>query len=204
MMESKIVKVGSNVRDASIYHAIANTLFFCNLQTIDKQTDITYQVSAPSGGGLVGSRDFVNLRCWQLVQNGQLTTDTNSAKLDHCDDDDKFYDNASLNPIRKTTSEMQLHQHTDDNIMDQSITSLSKSLGAKVLAEDTSANEFFQSLSSTGVDCDPPAHETILTVDESVQQDSVDEMYILSGVSITYDRMPTSAKYIRLVCVMDI
>lgn len=35
-------------------------------QVIDKQTDITYQVSAAGGGGVVACRDFVVLRHWNL------------------------------------------------------------------------------------------------------------------------------------------
>lgn len=138
-----------------------------------------------------------------MVQNGQLTTDTNATAVDSSDDDDDDDDNVdsdvSPNRIRRTTSEQLLHQQTDDNIMYQSITSLSKSLGAKILAENshTSTNDMFESLSSTNVIGDPPADETIISVDQSAKRDSVDEVYILSGVSITYDRMPTSAKYIR-------
>lgn len=166
-------------------------MFSTNLQTIDKQTDITYQVSAPSGGGLVGSRDFVNLRCWQHIKNGHVSTDTSANA-------GPSHDGTNPIPMRKTSSDMQLHQHTadDNNIMNQSITSLSKSLGAKVLAADmyTTANEMLQRMDSASVDCDPPPSEQ---PDDDDNQSEPDEMYVLSGVSVTYDRMPTSAKYIR-------
>lgn len=36
------------------------------LQVLDSQTDITYQVSAAGGGGVVASRDFVVLRHWEI------------------------------------------------------------------------------------------------------------------------------------------
>jgi hypothetical protein len=32
-------------------------------------------VSASGGGGLVKSRDFVNLRCWKLIRNGRVDED---------------------------------------------------------------------------------------------------------------------------------
>lgn len=41
------------------------TLAFCStIQTINSQTDVSYQVCAEAAGGLVTTRDFVNLRHW--------------------------------------------------------------------------------------------------------------------------------------------
>ncbi|CAG9766531.1 unnamed protein product [Ceutorhynchus assimilis] len=37
------------------------------VQAIDEHTDITYQISVDGAGGLVTSRDFVNLRHWTIV-----------------------------------------------------------------------------------------------------------------------------------------
>ena len=37
------------------------------LQSVDRNTDITYQVCAEGGGGAVSIRDFVYLRHWELV-----------------------------------------------------------------------------------------------------------------------------------------
>lgn len=39
------------------------------LEVLDSQTDITYQVSAAGGGGVVASRDFVVLRHWEIREN---------------------------------------------------------------------------------------------------------------------------------------
>lgn len=165
------------------------------MQSIDQQTDITYQVSAPSGGGLVGSRDFVNLRCWQHYKNGHAASDASA-------DASRSHDTTSAMPMRKTSSDVQLHQHDADadSIMYQSITSLSKSLGAKVLAADmyTTAHEMLQRMESADVVGDPsPTDDATPTADDDDNRPEPDEMYVLSGVSVTYDRMPTSAKYIR-------
>lgn len=145
-------------------------------------------MSAPSGGGLVGSRDFVNLRCWQQTQN-ELTTSSNTSRNENA---------AKPVPIRKTISETQLNLQIEENIMNQSILSLSKSLGAKVLADDTytTENEMFQSMSSGSIDYDPQPFAPIALAD-CEQRTVFDDIFILSGVSITFDRMPTSAKYIR-------
>ncbi|XP_050315935.1 steroidogenic acute regulatory protein-like [Anthonomus grandis grandis] len=39
------------------------------VQTVDEYTDITYQISEDAAGGLVSSRDFVNLRHWALIED---------------------------------------------------------------------------------------------------------------------------------------
>eukprot|EP00092_Neocalanus_flemingeri_P085541 GFUD01107644.1.p1 GENE.GFUD01107644.1~~GFUD01107644.1.p1 ORF type:complete len:594 (+),score=194.46 GFUD01107644.1:46-1827(+) len=45
------------------------TLVDCRtIQPIDEHTDISYQVCAEAGGGVVSTRDFVNLRHWAVVE----------------------------------------------------------------------------------------------------------------------------------------
>ncbi|XP_017465501.1 PREDICTED: stAR-related lipid transfer protein 3 isoform X2 [Rhagoletis zephyria] len=48
---------------------------------INSYTDITYQASVGGGGGMVKSRDFINLRCWRLFRNGKICEES--------DDDDE-------------------------------------------------------------------------------------------------------------------
>ena len=44
------------------------TLVDCRtIQPIDEHTDISYQVCAEAGGGVVSTRDFVNIRHWGVV-----------------------------------------------------------------------------------------------------------------------------------------
>jgi len=40
------------------------------VQPIDEHTDVSYQVAAEAGGGVVSPRDFVNLRHWSLMEGG--------------------------------------------------------------------------------------------------------------------------------------
>ncbi|KAH1007910.1 hypothetical protein HUJ04_005083 [Dendroctonus ponderosae] len=42
------------------------------VQAIDEFTDITYQVSENGAGGIVSSRDFVNLRQWARIENAYV------------------------------------------------------------------------------------------------------------------------------------
>ena len=48
-------------------HELYLRLLCIFLQSLDRNTDITYQVCAEGGGGAVSVRDFVYLRHWELV-----------------------------------------------------------------------------------------------------------------------------------------
>lgn len=45
---------------------------------INTYTDITYQASVGGGGGMVKSRDFINLRCWRLFRNGKMCEESDN------------------------------------------------------------------------------------------------------------------------------
>lgn len=49
------------------------------LKKIDSNTDVAYSVSTSGGGGLVKSRDFVNLRCWKLMNDSRVIENFNIA-----------------------------------------------------------------------------------------------------------------------------
>lgn len=50
------------------------------IQTIDENTDITYQISADGAAGIVASRDFVTLRNWDLLDGVYIIA---SVKTEH-------------------------------------------------------------------------------------------------------------------------
>jgi len=50
------------------------------IQPIDEFTDISYQVCAEAGGGVVSTRDFVNLRHWAVMEGGVLVSAGGSIK----------------------------------------------------------------------------------------------------------------------------
>lgn len=49
----------------------------CKIQSFDEYTDICYQISKPGAGGLVSSRDFVNLRHWTIVDGAYVLSCVN-------------------------------------------------------------------------------------------------------------------------------
>lgn len=57
------------------------TLTECRIvQPIDEYTDISYQVCAEAGGGVVSTRDFVNLRHWAVMEGGIFVSAGGSIK----------------------------------------------------------------------------------------------------------------------------
>lgn len=178
-------------------------------------------MSAPGGGGLVDSRDFVNLRSWQLIKNGNIIEDTDTINTDNktITKDSPNKTNEIGQPVlKRSTSETNLtdNQLQGSSNLDQSVYSLSKSLGAKVFSDEymSPVPEMFSSKSTTDdvdefVDANE-SHGADSTNDLShkseaaeyikdIANDLCDRMYIVSGVSIKYDRMPTVSKYTRLV-----
>lgn len=115
----------------------------------------------------------------------------------------------SNDKLKRTSSELQLDcaQSNEQTPMNQSMLSLSKSLGAKVLSEDSvdSSNfEIFNSLNSMDfgdefVDAKENQSYTSIDSKPATSKDSHDKMFILSGVGIEYDKMPITPKYIRFV-----
>lgn len=208
------VQVGNNSVLIKVILTIHNFLF----QIIDNHTSISYQVSAPGGGGLVDSRDFVNLRCWQVIKNGNIIEDVDTVNEDSSTltKESLQQSQQNIHEIKRATSEINLSDNQiSDSVLDKSVFSLSKSLGAKVFSDDEfqSAHPDMFSSRSTTDDADEfvDANETqgAQSTNESthlseeaenikdIACDSCDKMYIVSGVSIKYELMPNVSKYTR-------
>lgn len=180
-------------------------------QKIDNHTDITYSVSAPAAGGLVESRDFVDLRHWQLMKNGQIVDDKDIENDQLTSVNELQQQNKeNVETLKKSSSEIDL---MDTSAMDQSINSLSKSLGAGVFSDVESMPPDMQKSKTTSDDLDefldanesqdvPSTTESSHRSEEAEQIQSIvsdfcDKMYIVSGTSIKYDAMPKAPKYER-------
>lgn len=156
----------------------------------------------------------MNLRTWQLIKNGNVVENIDSISEDKIlsrEASPQSEENAQQ--MRRSTSEQNLIENEFQGSMDQSMVSLSKSLGAKVFSEDSPQSpEMFNSKSTTD-DADEfvDANESqgAQSTNESSHQseeaehitaivnDLCDKMYIMSGVSIKYERVPVVSKYTR-------
>lgn len=107
-------------------------------------------MSASGGGGLVKSRDFVNLRCWKLIKNGRVVENYNlntsmsklSQKTHSSDGDNENSSEGNDNEVErkkknvKIVNEKMLKKSASDNALAESPeenghpSMLSKSLGA--------------------------------------------------------------------------
>lgn len=142
------------------------------------------------------SREFINLRCWQLIENGNIIAEPSSSCLTDIP-----------KPLLISESAIELNEKMMTQDMNVSALSLSKSLGAKVLLE----NEMQSSDQSTKnlcddvdvfVDANETTHDDLDTDTLNIGDEKLacNRMYILSGASIKYDRFFCNSSYTRYVC----
>jgi hypothetical protein len=163
-------------------------------------------VSASGGGGLVKSRDFVNLRCWKLIKNGRVVDNYNlntslsklSQKIHSSDGDNESSDEdgGNNNDIRaensekrnrtvKIVNEKALKKSASDNVLNESVedgglSKLSKSLGATEISCVTSEDD-----------------EPFSDAQTEIVSDQDKCCFVSAAMSIDYQLYPPTAKYIR-------
>lgn len=152
-----------------------------------------------------------------MIKNGNIIEETdtlnNEQKIDK-----KFMlkPEQTIQQVKRSSSEINLTENQlQGSVMDQSMLSLSKSLGAKVFSDEeirSTVPDMFSSRSTTDDadefvdanetqeaestnDLSHPSEEAENIKD--IANDLCDRMYIVSGVSIKYERMPAVPKYTR-------
>lgn len=156
------------------------------LCTIDSHTDITYQVSAPAAGGLIKSRDFVNLRSCHMMKNGEILQKN---------DIYKSKSNASILSF-KTLQERQPLKRTNQKPKKENdeVATLNISMGGKTFSSD------FVDKSSSDEDTDEVCNDPVGLNGQlpSYQIDDGEELsYVISATGIEYNKMPPVPQYIR-------
>lgn len=179
------------------------------IRKIDSSTDVSYSVSASGGGGIVKSRDFVNLRCWKLIRDSQIVSNYNinmsfdklsirthssDGDNENSDDDDENDEKDTAKrkkglkivnerPLRKSTSENAINESSDTND-NPSNRQLSKSLGA------TDVN-------CTSEEDDEPFADAQADLKAETKKSPENALYVSAAMSIEYPLIPPSTKYIR-------
>lgn len=139
------------------------------------------------------SREFINLRCWQLIENGNIIVEPSSNCLTE-----------TSKPLQISKSAIELNED-----MNMSTLSLSKSLGAKVFSENEVQSSSDQSTKNIFDDVDVfvdanETHDDLFTNATTMkirdEKLTCDRMYVVSGASIKYDRFACNSSYTRYVC----
>lgn len=187
LLESKIIKV----RVTEFNSSNVSTPF--PLQKIDSNTDISYSVSASGGRGIVKSRDFVNLRCWRLMNDSRIIEhnihsplQVNHQKHDkEClsEGDEKLAKTVNETLPRKSASTNGInnsHTNASSSIEDR----LSKSLGATNISSAIADEE------------DEESDEGDSTESEG-NLDHLKDVFVSAAISIDYEHCPPTSKFIR-------
>lgn len=153
------------------------------IHKIDYFTDITYQASVGGGGGLVKSRDFVNLRCYRVIENGEIMSEQETR-------------NKSKDAIgpKRTYSLSTVHEQSEGE-------------GSSVKSEAL-LNESFQTQGSVGNSISGSGNFAgvlrgggLMVEDErdtfSDCDKDVNRIYMSAARSVTYPGYPPSTKYQR-------
>jgi StAR-related lipid transfer protein 3 len=147
-------------------------------------------VSTSGGGGIVKSRDFVNLRCWKLIHDSKVVEDfdinlslskileeSTSRDGDNeisSDDAEKNVKIVNEKLLKKSASDAEIKDATNDC---GDLKQLSKSLGA---AE---------------INCTSDDEEPFLDAQAEIQPDK--SVFVSAAISVDYSQCPQTTKYIR-------
>ncbi|XP_016930441.2 steroidogenic acute regulatory protein-like [Drosophila suzukii] len=183
------------------------------VRKINSYTDITYQVSVGGGGGMVKSRDFVNLRSCRLFYNGKICDDDEAAQLSSDDG------NSSLN--RSCEGSVSTLSDGDSNtpLLPSSVSSckatfpssskgpttpfdtLGNSLGAKSLGPIVNFQEepppLDQDEFEDAKDKVEGEAENMTKPNPPSVGKTKDKVWVTSAISVQYAGVPPSSKYTR-------
>ncbi|XP_013114451.1 steroidogenic acute regulatory protein-like [Stomoxys calcitrans] len=189
------------------------------VRKINSYTDITYNVSAGSGGGMIKSRDFVNLRCWRCLVDGKICDES----IDPDSSDEEMLNNSCegsvstisdgegiLTPLPGSVGSCRGGPALDYRLQDNStpFNTLSKSLGAKDFTDVMHLNlnnepppldEEFEDAKDHVEDEDKPEAVSNKVMAGSVTEKSSNRgrVWVNAAISVTYDKIPVNPKYTR-------
>lgn len=141
---------------------------------------------------MVKSRDFINLRCWQLFLDNKIVEnyDVNTDTLSPLETEEEF---SGETGAHKFATSLRLES---EHLLDRdAFVTLSKSLGAKNFGFDS---EGFADASNNFPPENHPQHPVSTPVKIRHENSSWQEkVYMSAAVSIDYPSVPMSTKYIR-------
>jgi StAR-related lipid transfer protein 3 len=195
--------------------------FYFPSQKIDSHTDITYSASTGGGGGLVKSRDFVNLRCWHLCRDGKIIEDFDvntppQSRLSTVTEISSLHNDDSDDPcILKPNDSCSPSGSLDSNPTNLQRSALSKSLGAQDFGGSDHEEDLYSDAQSDVIV--PIAANSVPTISTTMPSTaqlnatnkhltddikSGQNVYVSAAVSIDYAGSPINPKYIRWVLLL--
>ncbi|XP_058055101.1 steroidogenic acute regulatory protein-like [Anopheles bellator] len=179
------------------------------IRKIDSHTDISYQATIGGGGGVVKSRDFVNLRCWQLCRGGRVyegvnilsnptgllspmpeegerTMDSSVSQSDTAEEDDDD-DGAERESNSTTTIVPKMSQsHSEAGLIDREQTEVTKT-AFKTLSKSLGAQDF----AASGATSDPEdVFSDALTGEQSATSEARGQKKVVNGVEQPTKKRP--------------
>lgn len=162
---------------------------------IDYFTDISYQASAGAGGGLVKSRDFVNLRCYRVVENGQILSEQDMRNKSKAEGIVRPERRSSLSTVHEQSEGegSSVRSEANSSVLNESYQTHS---AAGSVGNSISGSNFAgvpeQSKRGQAVDGDEEREEF-----SECDKEAVDRYYISSARSIAYPGYEAGTKYLR-------
>lgn len=169
------------------------------LHKIDYFTDISYQASVGGGGGLVKSRDFVNLRCYRVVENGKIISEQEMRN--------KASGEGLGRPVRRSSLST-VHEQSEGERSSVKSDVVSSSVLNESYQTNSAAGSVGNSISGSnfaGVEgVEREGDKQRVAVEEEEDGETFSEcdsgrnrMYISSARSIVYPGYPPCDKYLR-------
>ncbi|XP_075168515.1 steroidogenic acute regulatory protein-like [Haematobia irritans] len=185
------------------------------IKKINLYTDITYSISAPCAGGLIKSRDFINLRCCRLFNNGKLCDEhfelnqSEQHKLNKwCLNKNSLNINAKENPTMQTRSilgnylsAVGMTSTPDNNRMDLIANSAldNSMIKRNMVYQNTKSSDQFN-----GFDIDKENQYDMESLSDSMQPQrglnqacNQERVWIIASSSVDYDKLPLTSRYVR-------
>lgn len=176
------------------------------IRKIDEHTDISYQATIGGGGGMVKSRDFCNLRCWQLCRDGKIVVEEMNSEMGessktletnlNLDSDTDTDEECLLSETRRVVKKTKINMSSSSVKITESVqkssvafNTLSKSLGAKDFLTD---QEPYNSGDDELIFSD--AQESLPSAEMLKPSGNI---YVSAAVSVEYPSCPVNPKYIR-------
>lgn len=157
------------------------------IRKIDEHTDISYSVSTSGGGGLIKSRDFVNLRCWKLMNESRVIENFNLNSIDsHIHDSDE-----NRNEKIETANAESLKRSVSDSEISRIYHKKEK---YNTLSRSTTATN---SKRITNEDNEMPFSDALAGVHSNETSNQLKNVFVSAAVSIDFAGCPPTSKYIR-------